>query len=70
MFVLKGPDEDAIRSFFTLDLLNYFSTKVGHSIEGAPGQMVIYKNGERTKPENIKDLLASAYEVYGHIVDG
>ena len=70
MFVLKGPDEDAIRSFFTPELLAFFETKVGHSIEGARGQMVLYKNGERTKPENVKDLLASAYEVYGHIVDG
>lgn len=32
--------------------------------------MILYKNGDRINPEGVKDLLASAYEVYGHIVDG
>jgi len=70
MFVLKGPEEKIIRNFFTPELLTFFETKVGHSIEGANGQMILYKNGSRTDPEKVKDLLASAYEVYGHIVDG
>lgn len=70
MFVLKGPEEKIIRDFFTPDLLTFFETKVGHCVEGAAGQIILYKNGERTEPENVKDLLASAYEVYGHIVDG
>jgi len=70
MFVLKGPEETIIRNFFTHELLTFFETKVGHCVEGASGQMILYKNGERTNPENVKDLLASAYEVYGHIVDG
>jgi hypothetical protein len=70
MFVLKGPAEKLIRSFFTPELLTFFESKVGHCVEGASGQMILYKNGERTNPENIKALLASAYEVYGHIVDG
>ena len=70
MFVLKGPEEQMVRDFFTPELLTFFETKVGHSVEGADGQIVLYKNGERTRPENVKDLLASAYEVYGHIVDG
>jgi len=69
MFVLKGPEEKIIRNFFTPELLTFFETKVGHSIEGANGQMILYKNGSRTDPEKVKDLLASAYEVYGHIVD-
>ena len=70
MFVLQGPNEDAIRLFFTPALLTFFETKVGHSIEGALGKMILYKSGKRTPPEDVKDLLASAYEVYGHIVDG
>ena len=69
MFVLKGPNEAAIRKFFTPSLLTYFETKVGHSVEGAHGKMILYIAGNRTDPESIKDLLASAYEVYGHIVD-
>lgn len=69
MFVLKGPHEDAIRSFFSPQLIGYFETKVGHSVEGAHGKMILYKSGNRTPPDKIKDLLASAYEVYGHIVD-
>ena len=68
MFVLKGPDEDAIRRFFTPTLLTFFETKVGDSVEGALGKMILYKG--RTSENEIKDMLASAYEVYGHIVDG
>jgi len=70
MFVLQGSDEDAVRSFFTPTLLTFFESKVGHSIEGAAGKIILFKTGIRTPPEEIKDLLASAYEVYGHIVDG
>ncbi len=70
MFVLKGPEEKIIRSFFTPELLTFFESKVGHCVEGAAGQIILYKNGQRTSPEDVKDLLASAYEVYGHIVDG
>ena len=70
LFVLQGPNEEAIRRFFTPTLLTFFETKVGHSIEGGHGKMILYKSDERTNPEEIKDLLASAYEVYGHIVDG
>ena len=69
MFVLKGPEEQIIRDFFTPELLTFFEAKVGHSVEGASGQIILYKNGQLTQPENVKDLLASAYEVYGHIVD-
>ena len=68
MYVLKGPDEDAIRRFFTPTLLTFFETKVGDNVEGALGKMILYKG--RTSVEELKDMLASAYEVYGHIVDG
>ena len=70
MFVLQGPDEDAVRRFFTPALLTFFETKVGHSIEGGLGKIILYKSNKQSPPEEIKDLLASAYEVYGHIVDG
>lgn len=70
MFVLQGDNEVAVRNFFTDDLLSFFETKVGHSVEGAPGRMILYKNGVRTDPDGVKDQLASAYEVYGRIVDG
>jgi hypothetical protein len=70
MFVLKGPNEDAIRKFFTPKLIQYFETKFGHCVEGAYGKMILYKSGAKTPPQEIKAFLASAYEVYGHIVDG
>ena len=70
MFVLQGADEDAVRRFFTPALLTFFETKAGHSIEGGLGKMILYKANKRSAPEELKDMLASAYEVYGHIVDG
>jgi len=69
MFVLQGPDEEAIRRFFTPSLIGFFEKKVGHSVAGKQGKMILYKTRKYATPEEIKDLLAAAYEVYGHIAD-
>jgi len=69
MFVLQGPDEEAVRRFFTPSLLEFFETQHKVNVEGGAGRVMIYRGGKLLPPEEVKDGLAKAYEVYGHIVD-
>ncbi len=69
MFVLKGPDEQAIRDFFTPPILTYFENHRGLCVEAFPGSMIFYWPGKRIAPEEIRNFLTQAYEVYGLIVD-
>jgi len=69
MFVLQGPDEQAVREFFTPSLLEFFETQEKVNVEGGFGRVMIYVGRKMLPPEEAKDALAKAYEVYGHIVD-
>lgn len=69
MFVLQGPNEEAVRSFFTPGLLEFFETQESVNVEGGSGRVMIYNGRKLLPPEEAKDGLAKAYEVYGHIVD-
>ncbi len=68
-FVLQGSDENALRQFMQPKLLEFFETRPGISVETQPAMMFFYRTGKRVKPEEIKDLLANAYEVFGYMVD-
>ena len=68
-FVLQSSDEEAVRKYFQPNLLEFFETRPGVCVEAQPGMMFFYRSGKRVKPDEIKDLLASAYEVFGTMVD-
>ena len=69
LFVLQSSNEEAVRKYFRPALLEFFETKPGISVEAQPGMMFFYRPRKRIKPHEIKDLLAQAYEVFGHMVD-
>ena len=69
MFVLKSSNEPAIREYFKPPLLEFFETKKGISVEALPGVLFFYRPSKKIKPEEIKDSLGQAYEVYGAMVD-
>ncbi|MEM7454718.1 MAG: hypothetical protein AAF456_10245 [Planctomycetota bacterium] len=69
MFVLKGNDEGAIRQFFAPPVLEFFEQRKGISVEAIPGRLVFYRPNKRVKPDEIKDLLSQAYEVFGIMAD-
>jgi hypothetical protein len=68
-FVLKGPNEEAIRSFFQPAVLEFFETQTGIRVEGRGNTMCFYRAGKVVKPDQIKDLLGDAYRVFGCLVD-
>ena len=69
MFVLRGDDEEAIRRFFSNELLNFFEGYSGYSVEGRNGALILYRPGKRIRPDEVKDFLARAYEVFGYVAD-
>lgn len=69
MFVLQSPDEESVRRFFTPGLLEFFETQERVSVEGGVGRIMTFNASKMLRPEEVKDGLAKAYEIYGHIVD-
>ena len=69
MFVLQGEDEAAIRTFFDGDWLDFLENYRGFSIEGRNGSLIFYKARYRIRPNEIKNYLGKAYEIYGHIIE-
>jgi hypothetical protein len=68
-FVLKGPNEERIRAFFQPPVLEFFETQAGISVEGIGDSICLYRTGKTVSPEEIKDLLADTYRVFGCLVD-
>ena len=68
-FVLKGPDEERVRAFFQPPVLEFFETQNGIRVEGAGNTICLFRTGKIVKPENIKDLLSDAYQVFGCLTD-
>ncbi len=69
LFVLKGPDAEAVRQFFKPALIEYFESVPGIVVEANPGTMLIHRS-KLKKPQELKSLFAEAYEVYGRMIDG
>jgi len=63
-YFLKGSNEDAVRSFFTPRVLEYFQSHHGLSVEVFNGTLVFFRLGELVKPDDIKALIDNAMEVH------
>jgi hypothetical protein len=62
MYLLKGPDEDAIRDVFTPEALEYFEDRKGLNVE-ADRDLIVYYRYSRLKPEKIRDFMAEGFDV-------
>ena len=69
MFVLKGPEEAAIRSYFAPTVLEFFENHPQDSIEARNDTMFFYRARKLRKPEELKELLSQAYEAYGVLTE-
>jgi hypothetical protein len=59
-YLLRGPNEMAIRSAFGADALVYFGQQRGWHVEVAGGNVGIYRSGQRCKPEELLAFLEQA----------
>ena len=63
-FILNGPDEDAVRSFFTLRVLEFFEQQPNFSLEAWEDTLFFYHRRKLCKPDELEELLARARETF------
>ncbi len=61
-YLLKGPDEAAIRAVFQPLILEYFEEHTGLNVEGV-GDLLLYANYIRLNPEKIRDFMGKGFEI-------
>ena len=57
-YLLKGPDESAIRAAFGAEALWFFEQHPGWSVEAKDGKLAIYRIKSRLKPEEMQTFIA------------
>ena len=62
-FLLRGPDEPAIRKLFTDDVLDFFEKKQGWCVEAGGDWIVVFRKGKRVEPEKVGEFLREAFEI-------
>jgi len=62
-YLLRGPDESAIRAAFGAEALGFFGQAKGWSVEAAGGALAVYRGSKRVKPEEIQPFLAETAAV-------
>jgi hypothetical protein len=60
---LKAHDEAAVRRLFTPRVRRGFDPERPLAIEGAGGDLVVYRRGKRAKPDEVRALLEDAFRV-------
>ena len=63
-YLLKGTDEESIRSLFHDGILNIYQRHPGTSTEGLDTLLIYYRKGQRFKPDQWQNLLNEAIEAY------
>ena len=69
-YLLRGPDEMAIRSAFSADALAFFGQRQGWHVEVKDHTVGIYRVGTRCKPEDLPTFVAEAHDVLRVMVRG
>jgi hypothetical protein len=64
-FLLKGPDEEAVRAAFTPAVLEHFEQLPGVSVEGSGDTLVYYRPERRVGPDRVRDLMAEGFAALG-----
>ena len=62
-YLLRGPDETAIRAAFGAEALGFFAQNPGWSVESLGGSLAVYRADKRCKPEEIQPFLAEVVNV-------
>lgn len=68
-FVLQGSNEQQVREYFNRETLDFFTARPDICVEAQSGTLFYYRTNKRINPNQIKDSLAEAYEVFGMMVD-
>ena len=67
-YLMRGPDERAIRAAFGAEAIGFFAQNPGWSVESFGGSLAVYRTARRCKPEEIQPFLAEAASVLRALV--
>jgi hypothetical protein len=62
-YVLRGQDETAIRAAFRDDVLAFFATHQGWTVDVSSGTVAAYRAGKRAEPEDLRAFLEEAQQI-------
>jgi carbonic anhydrase len=63
-YLLRGPDEDAIRQTFAKDVLAFFANHKKLSVEAGGNAILIYRASRRESPDNIRAALEHWFSAF------
>ncbi|MFO0808868.1 MAG: hypothetical protein U0746_09615 [Gemmataceae bacterium] len=69
-YLLRGPDEAAIRELFTPLRLEFFEAERGFTVAGGGDRLAVFRAGKKVAPKDVRDFLAAAFRVYGTMCGG
>jgi hypothetical protein len=64
-YLLKGPDEAAIRRVFTTDALAFFAGAPGWCVQAHGGRLIAYRGEKYVEPDQIPAFAADALRIAG-----
>lgn len=62
-YILTGPNESAIREYFTPKLLKYFEANPGLCIHASQNALLFYRREYLVRPEDLKKFLSHGLEI-------
>ena len=62
-YLLRGPDEPALRSLFNDALLGFYEANLGLSADGGGNQLFIFQQNYRQPPEQIQSTVNAALQL-------
>ena len=62
-YLLRGPDEAAVRKVFSVEARNMLSGMPGWHVEGSGEWLAVYKGAGRQRPENYQDYIKQAGDI-------
>ena len=62
-YLLRGPDEVAIRQLFTQSRLEFYGRNKGLCTEGDGDQLIFYRSSKRVAPEKLRAFIEKGAEV-------
>lgn len=64
-YLLKGPDEAAIRRAFTIDVLAWFSAAPGWRVQSGGGRLLAFHGEKLVEPSEVPAFAAEALRIVG-----
>ena len=63
-YLLRGDDEESIRSLFNEQVVEYYEQHLGVSTEGDGVKLIYYRTSKRVPPDKIQAFLQEGYDVF------